>query len=96
MTKKEFADLIAAKSGLTKADSMRAYDAFLEVSSDLLKKGERIQFLGFGSFAVAERPARVARNPRTGKEIKVAAKKVVKFKAGKQLADAVASSKKKK
>lgn len=96
MTKKEFADMIAAKSGLTKADSMKAYDAFLEVSSDLLKKGERVQFMGFGTFAVATRPARVARNPRTGKEIKVAAKKVVKFKAGKQLSEAVAAGKKKK
>lgn len=96
MTKKEFADNMAAKSGLTKADSMKAYDAFMEVAQDYLLQGERVTFMGFGTFSVQDKPERIARNPRTGKQIKVAAKKVVRFKAGKDLSEKVASVKKKK
>ena len=96
MTKKEFADHMAEKTGMTKVDSQKAYDAFLAVASDYLKKGERVALLGFGTFALQHKDARTARNPRDGKSIKVAAKTVVKFKAGKALADSVVKVKVKK
>lgn len=76
------ADLIAAmaeESGLTKVDSKKALDAFLKVSAETLKKGDRVTLVGFGSFVVGERAARTGRNPRTGATIKIKAKKVVKF-----------------
>ena len=63
--------------------------AFVEVVTEELKKGEKIQLVGFGTFEVASRPARTGRNPMTGKEIKIAASKTPKFKAGKALKDAV-------
>ncbi|MBP3254089.1 MAG: HU family DNA-binding protein [Bacteroidales bacterium] len=94
MTKKEFADMMSEKCGLTKTDSMKAYDAFLATTQDYLVKGERVTFMGFGTFAIQDKPARTARNPRTGKQIKVAAKRVVKFKAGKDLSETVAKKKK--
>ena len=71
---------------MTKADSGRALDATIEAISKALKKGDRLSLVGFGSFSVAKRAARLGRNPQTGKEIKIAAKKVVKFKAGTELA----------
>lgn len=89
MTKKDFADKMAEMTGLSKADAQRAYDAFLEVAAGYLKGGEKVAFLGFGTFALQHKDAREARNPRDGKTIKVAAKTVVKFKAGKALSDAV-------
>jgi len=64
-------------------------DAFIEAVSGALKKGDRISLVGFGSYSVAERSAREGRNPQTGKTIKIAAKKVVKFKAGSELAELV-------
>lgn len=76
------ADLIAAmaeESGLTKVDSKKALDAFLKVSAETLKKGDRVTLVGFGSFVVGTRAARTGRNPRTGTTIKIKAKKVVKF-----------------
>jgi DNA-binding protein HU-beta len=85
MTKKDFVQLMSAKTGSTMKDSAASYDAFLKVIEDKLRAGERVSFIGFGSFAVVDKPARTARNPRTGKPIKVAAKKVVKFKAGASL-----------
>ncbi|HBX89647.1 MAG: HU family DNA-binding protein [Bacteroidales bacterium] len=89
MNKAQLIDAIAGDSGLTKADSKKALDAFLKVTADALKSGDRVTLVGFGSFLVSERSARTGRNPQTGKEIKIPAKKVVKFKAGSELTDSV-------
>jgi len=89
MNKAELIDAIASGSKLTKADAGRALDATIEAINKALKKGDRIGLVGFGSFTVAKRSARIGRNPQTGKEIKIAAKKVVKFKAGADLASTV-------
>lgn len=89
MNKAELIDAIAGGAGLTKADAKKALDAFIETTTDALKKGDRVALVGFGSFSVAERSARTGRNPQTGKEITIPAKKVVKFKAGSDLADVV-------
>jgi len=89
MNKAQLIDAIAGDSGLTKADAKKALDSFINVTSDALKGGDRISLIGFGSFSVSERSARTGRNPQTGKEIEIAAKKVVKFKAGSELGDAV-------
>ena len=89
MNKAQLIDAIAGDSGLTKADAKKALDSFINVTSDALKGGDRISLIGFGSFSVSERSARTGRNPQTGKEITIPAKKVVKFKAGADLADAV-------
>jgi DNA-binding protein HU-beta len=86
MNKAELIEAIANSTKMTKADSGRALDATIEAVSKALKKGDRISLVGFGSFSVAKRAARIGRNPQTGKEIKIAAKKVVKFKAGTELA----------
>ena len=85
MTKTEFSDKMAEKAGLTKADAQKAYDAFLEVTSDYLKSGERVSFLGFGTFSVQQKEARVGRNPKSGEKINIPAKKVLKFKAGSEI-----------
>ncbi len=82
MTKKDFIHLMSAKADLNLKQSGAAYDAFLKVIEEKLKSGEKVSFIGFGSFDVIDKPARTARNPRTGKPIKVAAKKVVKFRPG--------------
>ena len=89
MNKAELIDAMAASAGLSKADAKKALDAFVNATSKALKKGDRIALVGFGSFSVTKRAARKGRNPQTGKEIKIAAKKVVKFKAGSELGDAV-------
>lgn len=89
MNKAELIEAIANSTKSTKADAGRALDATIEAVSKALKKGDRISLVGFGSFSVAKRSARVGRNPQTGKEIKIAAKKVVKFKAGTELATTV-------
>ena len=89
MNKAELIEAIANGAKLTKADAGRALDATIEAVSKGLKKGDRISLVGFGSFSVAKRAARVGRNPQTGKEIKIAAKKVVKFKAGTELSGSV-------
>ena len=85
MNKAQLIDAIAGKSGLTKADSKKALDATIEAVSESLKAGDRVALVGFGSFSVSERSARAGRNPQTGKEITIAAKKVVKFKPGAEL-----------
>ena len=85
MNKAELIDAMAADSGLSKADAKRALDSFCEATTKALKKGDRVALVGFGSFSVSKRAARKGRNPQTGKEIKIAAKKVVKFKAGADL-----------
>lgn len=89
MNKAELIDAIAKDADLTKADAKRALDAFINATSGALKKGERVALVGFGSFSVSKRNARTGRNPQTGKEIKIAAKNVVKFKAGNDLANIV-------
>lgn len=89
MNKAELIDAIAGEAGISKADAKKALDAFISTTSGALKKGGRVALVGFGSFSVSERAARTGRNPQTGKEIKIAAKKVVKFKAGAELAGSV-------
>ena len=90
MTKAELVDKIYAKSGLpTKAKSEAALDATIEAITECLTSGDSITLTGFGSFKVTKRAARKGRNPRTGAEIKIPASKVVKFRPGKTLKDAV-------
>jgi DNA-binding protein HU-beta len=89
MNKAELIDAIASGAGLTKADAKKALDAFIGATTDALKKGDRVALVGFGSFSVSEREARQGRNPQTGKVITIPAKKVVKFKAGAELAGVV-------
>ena len=89
MNKAELIDAIASEAKLTKADSKKALDAFMKATNDALKKGERVALVGFGSFTVVGRSARTGRNPQTGKEIKIEAKKVVKFTPGAELKTAV-------
>jgi len=85
MNKGELVDAIASEAKITKADAQRALEAFLNVTAKSLKKGEKVTLVGFGTFSIAKRAARTGRNPQTGKEIKIAAKKVAKFKAGAEL-----------
>lgn len=89
MNKTELVNAVAAASGLTKADSKKALDATLDAIADALKKGDKVPLIGFGTFSLNERPAREGINPSTKEKITIAAKKVVKFKAGAELADAV-------
>ena len=89
MNKAELIESMATEAGITKADAKRALDAFVGATHKALKQGERVALVGFGSFSVAKRAARKGRNPQTGKEIKIAAKKVVKFKAGSELTKTV-------
>jgi DNA-binding protein HU-beta len=85
MNKAELIEAMASNAGLSKADAKKALDGFIDATADALKKGDRISLIGFGSFSVSERAARTGRNPQTGKEIQIAAKNVVKFKAGADL-----------
>lgn len=89
MTKTELVEAIAAKSGLTKADSSRALEAFMDVVGETLKKGDKITLTGFGSFDVSRREAREGRNPKTGLPVKIAARNSVSFKAGSKLKERV-------
>ena len=89
MNKKELVAAIAAKSEMTQADAQKALKAFVEVVTEELKKGEKVQMVGFGTFEVSERAAREGRNPQTGKTMKIKASKTPKFKAGKALKDSV-------
>ncbi len=89
MTKGDLIASIAKQAGLTKADSERALNAFLDSVKKELKKGKSVGLVGFGTFSVSKRKARKGRNPQTGKEIRIPATKVPKFKAGKGLKDTV-------
>ena len=89
MNKTELVDVIAEKAGLSKVDAKKALNATLEAVQDSLKGGDKVALVGFGTFAVSERPARTGINPASKAKITIAAKKVVKFKAGAELADAV-------
>lgn len=86
MNKGELISAIADNAGLSKAASEKALNAMISAIGGSLKKGERVGLVGFGSFSVSQRAARKGRNPQTGKEINIAAKKVVKFKPGADLA----------
>lgn len=89
MNKTELVNAIAEGAQLSKADAKKALDATINALSGALKSGDKIALVGFGTFAVAERPARTGVNPATKEKIEIAAKKVVKFKAGAELADAI-------
>lgn len=89
MNKAQLIDAIASEAKISKAAAQCALNAFISSTTKALKKGDRVALVGFGSFAVAKRAARTGRNPQTGKAIKIAAKKVVKFKAGNELAGKV-------
>ena len=89
MNKTELVEKIAAGAGLSKVDAKKALDATVAAIKDSLVKGEKVALIGFGTFSVNERPAREGINPATKQNIKIAAKKVAKFKAGAELADAL-------
>jgi DNA-binding protein HU-beta len=91
VTKQEFVDQVANKSGLSKGDATKAVDAVLEVIQETLSRGGEISFTGFGKFTVAERGARQGVNPQTGERIQIAASRVPRFSAGSQLKSAVKS-----
>ena len=87
MNTTELVAAIAKKTELSKKDAEKALKAFTDVVAEELKKGEKIQLVGFGTFEVSERAARTGRNPQTGAEMTIAASKAPKFKAGKALKD---------
>ncbi|MGP1433222.1 MAG: HU family DNA-binding protein [Catonella sp.] len=89
MNKAELVSAIAEKTELKKVDAEKAVKAFVDVVTEELKKGEKIQLVGFGTFEVSERAEREGRNPVTGETIKISASKAAKFKAGKALKDAI-------
>lgn len=93
MNKSDLVDSLADKTGITKADASRAVDALFStddgIISRALKKGDRVQITGFGTFEARKRKARTGRNPRTGESIKIAASKSPSFRAGKGLKDGI-------
>lgn len=93
MNKSELVDALADRAGMTKADAGRAVDALFDADGGViartLKKGQRVQITGFGTFETRRRKARTGRNPRTGETIKIAATRTPSFRAGKGLKDAV-------
>lgn len=89
MNRTELVAAMAAETQLSKKDAEAALKAFIDVVSEELKKGEKVQLVGFGTFEVSERAAREGRNPQTGETMEIKASKTPKFKAGKALKDAV-------
>ena len=89
MNKTELVEKIAAGAGLSKVDSKKALEAAIAAIKDALVAGDKVALVGFGTFSVSERPAREGINPATKEKIKIAAKKVAKFKPGAELADAI-------
>ena len=89
MNKTELINAIAEKGGLSKVDSKKAVDTFMEVVTDALKNNDKVSLIGFGTFSVKENPARTGINPATKQKIEIPAKKVAKFKAGAELSSAV-------
>lgn len=89
MNKAELVAAVAEKAELSKKDSEKLLKAFVDVVTDELIKGEKVQLVGFGTFEVSERLEREGRNPQTGETMKIAASKAPKFKAGKALKDAI-------
>ena len=94
MNKAELIDKIAKDSGITKTQANEAVDSFTNAIVGSLKKGDRVTLVGFGTFSVSERAARNGRNPQTGEVIKIKARKVPKFKAGKEFSTKVSGGKK--
>lgn len=86
MNKSELIDHVAKSTGLTKVDAKKAIDSYHEAIAGTLQEGKRVEILGFGSFSVATREARTGRNPKTGEALQIKAKRVAKFKPGKELA----------
>jgi len=89
MNKTELVSSIAEKAGLSKVDSKKALDACVEAIVEALKSGDKVSLVGFGTFAVSERPAHQGINPKTKQPISISAKKVAKFKAGSDLDSAI-------
>lgn len=89
MNKSELIEAVANKTDMTKTATQGALEAIVEVITKALKKGDKVQLVGFGTFSVAKRAATTGRNPRTGESIKIPASKQPKFKAGKELKDTV-------
>ena len=89
MNKTELVAAVAEQADISKKDAEKVLKAFVDVVTEELKKGEKVQLVGFGTFEVSERAAREGRNPQTGKTMKIEACKAPKFKAGKALKDAV-------
>jgi len=89
MNKHDVVTKMAKNSGITARQAEKALNSFLLVVEEALKKGEQVRFVGFGTFYVVKRKARKGRNPRTGEEIKIPAKKVIRFRPSKRLLDAV-------
>jgi DNA-binding protein HU-beta len=89
MNKGDLINKIAEDAGLTKVQAGAALDAVVDGVTSTLAKGDKLTLVGFGTFSISKRAARTGRNPQTGKEIKIAAKNVVKFKAGKDLSEKV-------
>lgn len=89
MNKTELIAAVASKTELTKKDTEKVLKAFTDVVAEELKKGEKVQLVGFGTFEVSERAAREGRNPQTGETMTIAASKAPKFKAGKALKDMI-------
>lgn len=86
MNKTDLINAIAAEAGLSKADAAKALNATTATIANAVKAGDKVALVGFGTFAPTERPARTGKNPRTGEVLEIPAKKVVKFKAGSDLA----------
>jgi len=89
MNKTELINAIAEESGLSKVDSKKALEGFIKSVSEALKSGDKVSLIGFGSFSITEKGERTGINPATKQQITIAAKKVVKFKAGAELAEMV-------
>ncbi|MDP2236389.1 MAG: HU family DNA-binding protein [Bacteroidales bacterium] len=89
MNKAELIDAMASEANLTKVEAKKALDAFIGATSSALKEGDKVTLVGFGTFSVSGRSERKGRNPQTGAEINIAAKKVVKFKPGAELSAVV-------
>ena len=89
MTKSEFVDRVASKSGLSRRDAGKAVDAFLDSIQESLARGESVSFTGFGKFSPQQRGARTGVNPRTGERVEIAAATVPKFSAGSSLKNAL-------
>ncbi|MCR5233497.1 MAG: HU family DNA-binding protein [Lachnospiraceae bacterium] len=89
MNRQELVDAMASKADISKKNADAALKGFIDAVSEALKKGDKVQLVGFGTFEVAERAAREGKNPQTGEVIKIKASKAPKFKAGKALKDAL-------
>lgn len=89
MNKTEFINAVSEKAGLSKADSKKAVEAFIDTVSNELKAGGKVALLGFGSFSITEKSARKGVNPKTKQPIDIPARKTVKFKAGSELNEVV-------